>query len=169
MIILFNNNLSICVPNLIFYKYKPAHLSSSYKQKRKKLKRERKIMGKLMAKRFCIGFGCGRIGTGNNKRSSSSSSSSSSFSSLSSSSSSSSSSCNNNNIKWEMRPGGMLVQKRSEDSNTEDLISLRVSTVSQLSYEISIDANSTFGNYVSSFNMKTKTNLRLFFIYILYS
>jgi len=63
----------------------------------------------------------------------------------------------------------MLVQKRSEDSNTEDLISLRVSTVSQLSYEISIDANSTFGNYVSSFNMKTKTNLRLFFIYILYS
>ncbi|KAL9281860.1 unnamed protein product [Arabidopsis thaliana] len=101
-------------------------------------------MGKLMAKRFCIGFGCGRIGTGNNKRSSSSSSSSS-FSSLSSSSSSSSSSCNNNNIKWEMRPGGMLVQKRSEDSNTEDLISLRVSTVSQLSYEISIDANSTFG------------------------
>lgn len=39
----------------------------------------------------------------------------------------------------------MLVQKRSEDSNTEDLISLRVSTVSQLSYEISIDANSTFG------------------------
>lgn len=43
----------------------------------------------------------------------------------------------------------MLVQKRSEDSNTEDLISLRVSTVSQLSYEISIDANSTFGNYIS--------------------
>ncbi|CAL9224054.1 unnamed protein product [Arabidopsis halleri] len=99
-------------------------------------------MGKLMAKRFCIGFGCGRIGTGNNKRSSSSSSPSSS---LSISSSSSSSSCNNSNIKWEMRPGGMLVQKRSEDSNTEDLISLRVSTVSLLSYEISIDANSTFG------------------------
>ncbi|KFK33088.1 hypothetical protein AALP_AA6G329200 [Arabis alpina] len=99
-------------------------------------------MGKLMAKRFCIGFGCGRISSSNsnNKRSSSSSSSSSSLSS-----SSSSSSCNNNNIKWEMRPGGMLVQKRSEDSNTEDLISLRVSTVSQLSYEISIDANSTFG------------------------
>ncbi|XP_010435999.1 PREDICTED: BAG family molecular chaperone regulator 2-like [Camelina sativa] len=97
-------------------------------------------MGKLMAKSFCIGFGCGRIGTtGSNKRSSSSSSSSSL------SSSSSSSSCNNNNIKWEMRPGGMLVQKRSEDSNTEDLISLKVSTVSQLSYEISIDANSTFG------------------------
>ncbi|KAL0669861.1 hypothetical protein Bca4012_032565 [Brassica carinata] len=94
-------------------------------------------MGKLMAKRFCIGFGCGRSGTSNsnNKRSSSSLSSSSS----------SSLSCNNNNIKWEMRPGGMLVQKRSEDSNTEDLISLKVSTVSQLSYEISIDANSTFG------------------------
>ncbi|KAF8088126.1 hypothetical protein N665_0552s0014 [Sinapis alba] len=94
-------------------------------------------MGKLMAKRFCIGFGCGRIGTSNsNNRRSSSSLSSSSSTSLS---------CNNNNIKWEMRPGGMLVQKRSEDSNTEDLISLKVSTVSQLSYEISIDANSTFG------------------------
>ncbi|CAH8358057.1 unnamed protein product [Eruca vesicaria subsp. sativa] len=94
-------------------------------------------MGKLMAKRFCIGFGCGRIRTSNsNNQRSSSSLSSSSSSSLS---------CNNNNIKWEMRPGGMLVQKRSEDSITEDLISLKVSTVSHLSYEISIDANSTFG------------------------
>ncbi|CAN8233197.1 unnamed protein product [Cochlearia groenlandica] len=92
-------------------------------------------MGKLIAKRFCIGFVCGRIGTCNKTPTPTSSSSSSS----------SSSSCNN--IKWEMRPGGMLVQKRSEESNTHEdlLIRLKVSTVSQLSYEISIDANSTFG------------------------
>lgn len=129
---LWNILLSV-YQTLLFYKYKTARLSSCCKQKK-----ERERMGKLMAKRFCIGFGCGRSGTSNsnNKRSSSSLSSSSS----------SSLSCNNNNIKWEMRPGGMLVQKRSEDSNTEDLISLKVSTVSQLSYEISIDANSSFGN-----------------------
>ncbi|CAN1725460.1 BAG family molecular chaperone regulator 4 [Linum perenne] len=89
-------------------------------------------------------------------RSSSSSSSSlspssSSLSSFSSSSSSSSSSSYNNNgeIKWEVRPGGMLVQKRQNvddhsTTSTEELITLRVSTVSQF-HDISIEATSTFG------------------------
>lgn len=62
------------------------------------------------------------------------------------------SSCNGggNNIseiKWELRPGGMLVQKReSGDSSVGELISIRVSTVSQW-HDISIEATSTFGKH----------------------
>jgi len=49
-------------------------------------------------------------------------------------------------IKWELRPGGMLVQKReSSQSDGEGVIAVRVSTVSQW-HDISIDATSTFGN-----------------------
>ncbi|CAN1153721.1 BAG family molecular chaperone regulator 2 [Linum perenne] len=87
-------------------------------------------------------------------RSSSSSSlspSSSSLSSFSSSSSSSSSSSysNNGEINWEVRPGGMLVQKRQNvddhsTTSTGELITLRVSTVSQF-HDITIEATSTFG------------------------
>ncbi|RDY12892.1 BAG family molecular chaperone regulator 2 [Mucuna pruriens] len=48
-------------------------------------------------------------------------------------------------IKWELRPGGMLVQKReSNQSAGEGVITIRVSTVSQW-HDISIDATSTFG------------------------
>ncbi|KAK7364853.1 hypothetical protein VNO80_13597 [Phaseolus coccineus] len=48
-------------------------------------------------------------------------------------------------IKWELRPGGMLVQKReSSQSDGEGVIAVRVSTVSQW-HDISIDATSTFG------------------------
>ncbi|KAK7266847.1 hypothetical protein RIF29_19504 [Crotalaria pallida] len=47
-------------------------------------------------------------------------------------------------IKWELRPGGMLVQKRESNSSGEEMISIRVSTVSQW-HDISIDATSTFG------------------------
>jgi len=48
-------------------------------------------------------------------------------------------------IKWELRPGGMLVQKReSNQSAGEGVIVVRVSTVSQW-HDISIDATSTFG------------------------
>ncbi|KAF6177004.1 hypothetical protein GIB67_027804 [Kingdonia uniflora] len=56
-------------------------------------------------------------------------------------------------IKWELRPGGMLVQKRenggsttssSSSSGGDDIISLRVSTVSKW-HDISIEATSTFG------------------------
>lgn len=49
------------------------------------------------------------------------------------------------NIKWELRPGGMLVQKRENgDSVGEGMITLRVSTGSQW-HDISIEATSTFG------------------------
>ncbi|XP_061365844.1 BAG family molecular chaperone regulator 2-like [Gastrolobium bilobum] len=48
-------------------------------------------------------------------------------------------------IKWELRPGGMLVQKReSNQSEGEGMITVRVSTVSQW-HDISIEATSTFG------------------------
>uniref|UniRef100_A0A1J3DBD0 BAG family molecular chaperone regulator 2 n=1 Tax=Noccaea caerulescens TaxID=107243 RepID=A0A1J3DBD0_NOCCA len=53
------------------------------------------------------------------------------------------SSCRNCEIKWELRPGGMLVQKRQE-SIGEDLISIRVSTFAH-SHDLSIEATSTFG------------------------
>ncbi|KAL2320213.1 hypothetical protein Fmac_029182 [Flemingia macrophylla] len=48
-------------------------------------------------------------------------------------------------IQWELRPGGMLVQKReSNQSNGEGIITITVSTVSH-SHQISIQATSTFG------------------------
>lgn len=51
-------------------------------------------------------------------------------------------------IKWELRPGGMLVQKREscgdESINGEGIIIVRVSTVSQW-HHISIQSTSTFG------------------------
>ncbi|CAK9161741.1 unnamed protein product [Ilex paraguariensis] len=48
-------------------------------------------------------------------------------------------------IKWELRPGGMLVQKREcEGGVGEGMITVRVSTVSQW-HHISIEATSTFG------------------------
>ncbi|GMY13206.1 BAG family molecular chaperone regulator 3 [Fagus crenata] len=48
-------------------------------------------------------------------------------------------------IKWELRPGGMLVQKRdSGESEGEGMITIRVSTVSKW-HDISIEATSTFG------------------------
>ncbi|XP_027348538.1 BAG family molecular chaperone regulator 2-like [Abrus precatorius] len=48
-------------------------------------------------------------------------------------------------IQWELRPGGMLVQKRDRNRSAgEGMITVTVSTVSQ-SHEISIEATSTFG------------------------
>ncbi|XP_039014332.1 BAG family molecular chaperone regulator 2-like [Hibiscus syriacus] len=48
-------------------------------------------------------------------------------------------------IKWELRPGGMLVQKRETGSSVgEGMIVVRASTVSQW-HDISIEATSTFG------------------------
>ncbi|KAF8390558.1 hypothetical protein HHK36_025085 [Tetracentron sinense] len=48
-------------------------------------------------------------------------------------------------IKWELRPGGMLVQKReNEESVGEGMITVRVSTGLQL-HDISIEPTSTFG------------------------
>ncbi|KAL2335237.1 hypothetical protein Fmac_016450 [Flemingia macrophylla] len=47
-------------------------------------------------------------------------------------------------IKWELRPGGMLVQKRESNQGAgEGMITIRVSTVSQW-HDISVDATSTF-------------------------
>ncbi|KAB2614034.1 BAG family molecular chaperone regulator 2-like [Pyrus ussuriensis x Pyrus communis] len=54
---------------------------------------------------------------------------------------------NNSEIKWERRPGGMLVQTRetaAESSAGEGMITVRVSTVSHFR-DISIEATSTFG------------------------
>ncbi|ESQ41401.1 hypothetical protein EUTSA_v10014879mg [Eutrema salsugineum] len=51
--------------------------------------------------------------------------------------------CSNYEIKWELRPGGMLVQKRQE-SVGEDLISIRVSTFAHF-HDLSVEATSTFG------------------------
>ncbi|KAK8607290.1 hypothetical protein V6N13_053032 [Hibiscus sabdariffa] len=51
----------------------------------------------------------------------------------------------NTEIKWELRPGGMLVQRRETGSSVgEGTILVRVSTVSQC-HDISIEATSTFG------------------------
>ncbi|KAG2710506.1 hypothetical protein I3760_04G030500 [Carya illinoinensis] len=50
-------------------------------------------------------------------------------------------------IKWELRPGGMLVQMRNMstgESVGEGIITVRVSTVSKW-HDISIEATSTFG------------------------
>ncbi|GFP94092.1 bag family molecular chaperone regulator 3 [Phtheirospermum japonicum] len=48
-------------------------------------------------------------------------------------------------IKWELRPGGMLVQKRETKENSDDImITIRVSTVSQW-HDISVQSTSTFG------------------------
>ncbi|EYU34767.1 hypothetical protein ABFS82_11G133300 [Erythranthe guttata] len=48
-------------------------------------------------------------------------------------------------IKWELRPGGMLVQKRESNENSgEVMITIRVSTVSKW-HDISVQPTSTFG------------------------
>ncbi|KAJ0977328.1 hypothetical protein J5N97_012802 [Dioscorea zingiberensis] len=47
-------------------------------------------------------------------------------------------------IQWEVRPGGMLVQKREGGKGGGELIRLRVSMGSH-SHDISIGATSTFG------------------------
>lgn len=63
------------------------------------------------------------------------------------------SSCSNYEIKWELRPGGMLVQKRQE-SIGEDLISIRVSTFAHF-HDLSIEATSTFGKFLVSQHFST--------------
>ncbi|XP_068646039.1 BAG family molecular chaperone regulator 2-like [Aristolochia californica] len=47
-------------------------------------------------------------------------------------------------IKWELRPGGMLVQKRENGSSEGEMITVRVFTGSRW-HDISIEATSTFG------------------------
>lgn len=63
-------------------------------------------------------------------------------------------------IKWELRPGGMLVQKRESKENSDEvMITIRVSTVSTW-HDISVQATSTFGNAL--------TNSLMSFTYIIY-
>ncbi|XP_016509688.1 BAG family molecular chaperone regulator 2-like [Nicotiana tabacum] len=59
-------------------------------------------------------------------------------------------------IKWELRPGGMLVQKRECDNinGGETIITLRVSTVSNW-HDISIQPTSTFGELKMMLSMVT--------------
>ena len=47
-------------------------------------------------------------------------------------------------IKWELRPGGMLVQRRETQNAGEGMITVKVSTVSQW-HDISVEPTSTFG------------------------
>ncbi|KAL4378426.1 hypothetical protein GQ457_02G012200 [Hibiscus cannabinus] len=69
--------------------------------------------------------------------------------------------CNNiSEIKWELRPGGMLVQRRETGSSVgEGMIVVRVSTVSR-SHDISIEATSTFGELKMILSMVTSLEAR---------
>ncbi|PSR87531.1 BAG family molecular chaperone regulator like [Actinidia chinensis var. chinensis] len=60
-------------------------------------------------------------------------------------------------IKWELRPGGMLVQKR--ESEGEGLITVRVSIVSQW-HDIAIQATSTFGELKTMLSLITSLEPR---------
>lgn len=66
-------------------------------------------------------------------------------------------------VEWEMRPGGMLVQKRSD--HVKDLppvpnVRLRVA-YGALRYEISVNSSATFGKISS-----TDLSLSIFFSFI---
>ncbi|CAK7328196.1 unnamed protein product [Dovyalis caffra] len=91
-------------------------------------------MIKLRSKRFCKGsfkLGCNGGGGGNTTN-------------VKGNEKGSYGVINNGEIKWELRPGGMLVQKRESGESVGELIKVRVSTVSQW-HDISIEATSTFG------------------------
>lgn len=63
-------------------------------------------------------------------------------------------------IKWELRPGGMLVQKRDTSQNAgEGLITVRVSTVSHW-HDISVEATSTFGELKTILSLITNLEPR---------
>ncbi|KAG1358913.1 BAG family molecular chaperone regulator 1 [Cocos nucifera] len=52
--------------------------------------------------------------------------------------------CGRDDIEWELRPGGMLVQKRASGRQEDEVIQLRITTGSWW-HDISIRATSTFG------------------------
>ncbi|WCJ21248.1 BAG family molecular chaperone regulator 2 [Euphorbia peplus] len=60
----------------------------------------------------------------------------------------------NGEIKWEVRPGGMLVQKRDSQDSLLHFITITVSTLS-LFHHISIEPTSTFGELKSVLSMIT--------------
>ncbi|CAM0884217.1 unnamed protein product [Alopecurus aequalis] len=52
-------------------------------------------------------------------------------------------------IEWEVRPGGMLVQKRrspDDDLDAVEFVLVRVSTAGGWHHDVSIDATATFGD-----------------------
>lgn len=51
-------------------------------------------------------------------------------------------------IEWEVRPGGMLVQKREEGRGGQETVTVRVSTGFSC-HHVSIGATSTFGEYTA--------------------
>ncbi|GMH23910.1 hypothetical protein Nepgr_025753 [Nepenthes gracilis] len=58
-------------------------------------------------------------------------------------------------IKWELRPGGMLVQKRDAGvSAGEGMINVKVSTVSHC-HDVSIEATSTFRELKKLLSLET--------------
>lgn len=63
--------------------------------------------------------------------------------------------------EWELRPGGMVVQRRTDDSsNVPHVIRVRVKYGS-VHHEISINSQSTFGN-------KTKTFFQIIIIFFFF-
>ncbi|CAL5185717.1 unnamed protein product [Lathyrus oleraceus] len=62
-------------------------------------------------------------------------------------------------IKWELRPGGMLVQKRESNKSDEEMITIRVSTISKW-HDISIEATSTFGELKMALSLVTSLEPR---------
>ena len=56
-------------------------------------------------------------------------------------------------IDWELRPGGMLVQKMggAGDGSSRPMIKIKVSH-GLCHYDIAVPAQSTFGNYLSLIN-----------------
>lgn len=63
----------------------------------------------------------------------------------------SSSTSRDEEVEWEMRPGGMLVQKRiGTDDNLAVVPNFRLRiTFGELRYEISVNSQATFGNVAS--------------------
>jgi hypothetical protein len=95
-------------------------------------RRNNKKMMKLKSKRFCRSISLSKLGIGNK---------------VVASSPSHEKDCNENcEIKWELRPGGMLVQKRENNKSVGEIITIRVSTVSKW-HDISIEETSTFGKF----------------------
>lgn len=68
-------------------------------------------------------------------------------------------------IKWELRPGGMLVQKRECKEITDEMIVVRVSTVSYW-HDISIQATSTFGKHLSILPNFLNTLLHIYLLVV---
>ncbi|XP_039133848.1 BAG family molecular chaperone regulator 1-like [Dioscorea cayenensis subsp. rotundata] len=64
-------------------------------------------------------------------------------------------------IEWELRPGGMLVQKRESGKGGAEIIRVRVRvSMASLSHDISISATSTFGELKMVLSMVTGLEAR---------